>query len=126
LIKRSLGFQWRPSAVFISVSPKIRRQQVAHADQVVTGKGEQRRVFNLLPTAVFRSPQQADVLAPTAGLLDQLPRLQAQRVSGVTGGASVNRRTATALNVLRYVPRGIDLAQLRDEAGGVILLRVSP
>jgi hypothetical protein len=44
----------------------------------------------------------------------------------VTGGASVNCRTAAALNVLRYVPRGIDLAQLRDEAAGVILLRVSP
>lgn len=73
-------------------------------------------VFHLLPAAELRSSQQANVLAPTEGVLDQFPRPEAQRISSVTSRAPVNRRTAIALEVLRHMGRGVDLAHLRDEA----------
>jgi hypothetical protein len=70
-------------SAFISALPKIRRQQVAHAHEVVTGERKQCGVFDLVATAELRSSQQADVLAPAEGFLDELPRPQAQRVAGV-------------------------------------------
>jgi hypothetical protein len=105
---------------FISISPKSRRKQVTHAHEVVAGERQQSRVFDLVPTAELWSPQQTNVFAPTEGLLDELPRLQAQRVSGVAGCAAVDRRTPVPIDVLRNVWRRLDLAQLRHEAAGVV------
>jgi hypothetical protein len=107
-------------AAFISASPKIRRQEIARADQVVPGERKQCRVFHFMPAAKLRSSQQLDVLAPAESLLDQLSRPEAQRVASVTGGAPVNRRAAVALDVLRHVGRRVDLSHLRDEAVGVV------
>src|SRR5271165_920192 len=106
--------------VFIAASPEIRRQQVAHADQVVTGKREQGGVFNLVAATELRSSQKADVLAPAERLLDELPRPQAQRVSGVTRGAAVDCRAPIAFDILCNMRRRVDLAQLSHETAGVV------
>jgi hypothetical protein len=66
--------------------------------------------------AELRSSQQADVLAPAGGLLNELPRPQAQRVAGVAGGPSVDRRAPISFDVLGNVRRSVDLAQLCHEA----------
>ena len=101
-------------------SPKIRRQEVAHADQVVAGERPQGVILDLVATAELRSSQQADVLALANGLLDKLPRLQAQRVPGVTGGATVNRRASIAFDVLGNMGYRVDLAHLCDEIPGIV------
>src|SRR5665213_3086652 len=97
-------------AAFMSASPKIWREQVAHAHEVVPGEGEQGGVLHLVPATKLRAAQQPDVFAPAEGLLDQLPRPQAQRVSGVASGARVDRRSASSLGVLCHVRGGLNIA----------------
>ena len=85
---------------FISISPKIRRQQVAHAHEVVTGEGEQSGVFDLVATAELRSSQQTNILAPTKGLLNEPSGSACSR-----GDAWCERRLPNLLSGRRFAPR---------------------
>src|SRR6267142_5187038 len=107
---------------FMSASPKIWREQVAHAHEVVAGEGKQGGILHLVAATKLRAAQQADVFAPAEGLLDQLSRPQTQRVSGVASGACIDRRSASSLGVLCYVRGGLNIAHLRDKSTRIVCL----
>ena len=105
---------------FMAASHKVRRQQIAVADQVVTGQSQQRGILHLVAASELRSSQMGGVLAPAEGVLDQLPCPQAQRVSDVAGRASVNLQAAIAFDGLGNMRRRVDLPQFDHETAGVV------
>ena len=74
-----------------------RCEKIAHAHQVVACEGQERGELDLPATSHLRSPQQADVVRPTEGLLDELACLDAQGVSGMAGRAGIDSRAAASL-----------------------------
>lgn len=96
-------------------SRKLGRKQGSHPNQVVAGESQQGRKFNFPSASHLRSPQQANVLAPTESFFDQFPCLDAQRIPGVAGRALVNRGSAVAFNVLSNMRCHIEGANIFDK-----------
>src|SRR2546427_866364 len=78
------------------------RQQGAQADQVVGRRREGHDPVDEFTTAVPQLPQSAHRLHPSEDLLDQLPFLLADGVSGMWRTAAV---VLGAFVFLRYFPR---------------------
>src|SRR5215210_2009248 len=103
----------RPRAARRSRGP---RQQVPQADQVVGRRGEGHDPIDELSAAVPELPQATDGLHPAEDLLDQLPLLLTDGVTGLPGGAAVDR---TAFRLLGDVRRDTEGADLGDKTADV-------
>jgi len=105
----------------IAALSERQREQVSHSHAVVSRKRQQGGVLDLAPTAVFGPSRQADVLSPAKGLLHHpISGLDAQGLSGTACSALVDRRAASAFDVLRNMRGDLERTALRDKASGAV------
>src|SRR5215470_3712670 len=118
--------RWRVRWVFGSYSTlragsSRRRQNCRDANEIVGGRGKDEEPFYQLTPAVPGLAQSAAGLDPAERLLDLLALDHADCVSGMAGGASVDRGAAADI-VLGDVRHAATLAATGYEIGRVITL----
>ena len=96
-------------------------KQFGQPDKVVGGHGEGELPVDFRQPAMPHLAQAGHRLGPAEGLLDAFADALGDRISGMAGGAGVDRRTATA-GVLRNMRRDRLVAQLHNKFAGVVSL----
>jgi hypothetical protein len=91
------------------------RNQLSHPHQVISRCREGENPSRLEQSAMFQFAQQRDVFQPTEALLDPLPFLLTDVVTGMPRGARIDGAAAAPLVVLRHVRGHVHVAALVDD-----------
>ena len=96
-------------------------EESRNANQIISGRGEDEKPFNQVAAAMPGFAQSPNGLHPSERFFDPLAGGQADAIAGMTGGASVDRRSAMRV-VLRHMRRAAAFAASGDKVGGVVIL----
>src|SRR5215469_11709926 len=96
-------------------------QNLRNADEIVGGGRQHEEPFDQRPSTMACLAQTADGLDPAEGFLDPLPLDGADAITGVTGGAGIDRRAAVGI-VLRHMRRTATFTAAGHEVSGIVVL----
>src|SRR5450755_2840599 len=109
-----------PLFVSSRCSGRHRQRHSSDAQQVAGSHGELELLINPLQAAKHGLPDAADSLAPAEMLLDAFANDLAQAITGMAGGATVDRAAATSGVVAGDMRCYFPLTTPGDEVGGVV------